>query len=75
MRNKKDNEDLPQDNKPIEQYTLNGIIYKIIVSGNQTEKPSSALPRRSSSALRDPWELSHPFLPPCVVTPQCWGEG
>ena len=43
MRNKKDNEDLPQDNKPIEQYTLNGIIYKIIVSGNQTENKYSII--------------------------------
>ena len=43
MRNKKDNEVLFQDNKPIEQYTLNGIIYKIILSSNQTENKYSII--------------------------------
>ena len=43
MRNKKDNEVPPQDHKPIEQYTLNGIIYKIIASGNQTENKYSII--------------------------------
>ena len=38
MHNKNDNEVFPQDYKSIEQYNLNGIIHKIIVSGNQTEK-------------------------------------
>lgn len=37
MHNKKDNEVFSQDCKFIEQYNLNGIIYKIIVSGDQTE--------------------------------------
>jgi quercetin dioxygenase-like cupin family protein len=37
MHNKKDNEVFSQDCKFIKQYSLNGIIYKIIVSGDQTE--------------------------------------
>jgi len=32
----KDNKNFSQNYKPIEQYNLNGIIYKILVSGNQT---------------------------------------
>jgi quercetin dioxygenase-like cupin family protein len=43
MSNKKDNEVPPQDYKPIEQYILNGISYKIIVSGNQTENKYSII--------------------------------
>lgn len=43
MDNKKDNEVYSQDYKPIEQYNLNGIIHKIIVSGNQTENKYSII--------------------------------
>lgn len=38
MSDEKDNEVYSQDYKSIEQYDLNGIIYKILVSGNQTQK-------------------------------------
>ena len=43
MSNKKDKEVSPQDYRPIEQYNLNGIIYKIIVSGSQTENKYSII--------------------------------
>lgn len=43
MENKKDNEIFSQECKPIEQYNLNGIIHKIIVSGNQTENKYSII--------------------------------
>ena len=43
MSNKKDKEVSPQYYKPIEQYNLNGIIYKIIVSGSQTENKYSII--------------------------------
>ena len=43
MNNKKDNNVSPQDHKPIEQYFLNGIIYKIIISGNQTDNKYSII--------------------------------
>ena len=43
MSNKKDNEVFYQDYKPIEQYNLDGIIYKIIISGNQTENKYSII--------------------------------
>ena len=43
MRNKKDNRVFSHDHKPIEQYTLNGIIYKIILSSNQTENKYSII--------------------------------
>ena len=43
MSNKKDKEVSPQDYKPVEQYNLNGIIYKIIVSGSQTENKYSII--------------------------------
>ena len=36
MISDKDNKNFSQNYKPIEQYNLNGIIYKILVSGNQT---------------------------------------
>ena len=43
MHNEKDNEVFSKDYKPIEQYDLNGIIHKIIVSGNQTENKYSII--------------------------------
>src|ERR1051325_11542431 len=43
MNNKKNNKVLPQDYKPIEQYTLNGIDYRIIISGNQTGNKFSVI--------------------------------
>ena len=43
MKDEKDNQVFPNDHKPIEQYTLNGIIYRIIVSGNQTENKYSII--------------------------------
>ncbi|HSA75511.1 MAG TPA: hypothetical protein VLE21_04915, partial [Candidatus Nitrosocosmicus sp.] len=43
MSNKKDNEDFTRNYEPFEQYTLNGITYKIIVSGNQTENKYSII--------------------------------
>ncbi|MDQ4072949.1 MAG: cupin domain-containing protein [Thermoproteota archaeon] len=44
MSDRKDDEVFYQeDYKPIEQYNLNGIIYKIIVSGNQTENKYSII--------------------------------
>jgi len=43
MDDKNDNKVFPQDYKPIEQYSLNGISYKIIVSGSQTENKYSII--------------------------------
>ena len=43
MSDKKDKEGFPQDYKSIEQYDLNGIIYKILVSGNQTQNKYSII--------------------------------
>ena len=43
MSDKKDNEVFSQDYKSIEQYILNGIIYKILVSGNQTQNKYSII--------------------------------
>ena len=42
MSNKKDKV-IPHDYKPIEQYNLNGITHKIIVSGNQTDNKYSII--------------------------------
>ena len=43
MSDEKDNEVFSQDYKSIEQYILDGIIYKILVSGNQTENKYSII--------------------------------
>jgi mannose-6-phosphate isomerase-like protein (cupin superfamily) len=43
MSDEKDNEVFSQDYKSIEQYNLNGIIYKILVSGNQTQNKYSII--------------------------------
>ena len=43
MSDEKDNEVYSQDYKSIEQYNLNGIIYNILVSGNQTQNKFSII--------------------------------
>ena len=43
MTDKRDNKVFSQDYKPIEQYNLSGIIYKILVSGNQTHNKYSII--------------------------------
>jgi quercetin dioxygenase-like cupin family protein len=43
MSDNKDNEIYSQNYKSIEQYNLNGILYRIIISGNQTENKYSII--------------------------------
>jgi quercetin dioxygenase-like cupin family protein len=43
MSNNKDNEIYSQNYKSIEHYNLNGILYRIIISGNQTENKYSII--------------------------------
>jgi quercetin dioxygenase-like cupin family protein len=43
MSDNRDNEIYSQNYKSIEQYNLNGILYRIIISGNQTENKYSII--------------------------------